>query len=208
MKLNFYSYNVLKFLILYLYLLQQVHDDASIHCGGKLYPVHKIVLSSCSDYFDEMFENTHGKYPIIVLKDVKKEAFESLLEYMYLGEVNVIQDKLSDLINAAESLKIKGLAIADEEPSQSKKSEKINSNKRKKERSPTPSYDDQIKTKHARMEEIQKPNSIANIDEIEAPITEENFDTEDEEHITTNKLKPKEEISKYSSKVSRISSFF
>jgi len=64
-----------------------------------------------------MFSSILDKHPIIVLKDIKGEVFEALLKYMYLGEVNVVQDRLSDLINAAECLKIKGLAVPDEDPS-------------------------------------------------------------------------------------------
>ena len=63
-----------------------------------------------------MFEETDCKHPIIVLKDIAGEEFELLLSYMYVGEVNVVQDKLSGLIKAAECLKIKGLAVPDEEP--------------------------------------------------------------------------------------------
>ena len=37
---------------------------------------------------------------------------------MYVGEVNVLQEKLACLIKAAEYLKIKGLAVPDEEPPQ------------------------------------------------------------------------------------------
>ena len=35
---------------------------------------------------------------------------------MYLGEVNVLQEKLSSLIKAAECLRIRGLAVPDEDP--------------------------------------------------------------------------------------------
>ena len=62
------------------------------------------------------------KHPFIILKDIKSDELESLLSYMYIGEVNVVQEKLSGLIKAAECLRIKGLAVPDEEPS-------VNSNK-------------------------------------------------------------------------------
>ena len=61
-----------------------------------------------------MFKETHGKHPIIVLKDTKSSDLEYLLDYMYLGEVNVPQTRLSSLINVAECLKIRGLAVPDE----------------------------------------------------------------------------------------------
>lgn len=89
----------------------------TLACEGKFYPVHKLVLSTCSEYFEEIFNRTQCKHPVIVLKDVKHEELEALLNYMYLGEVNVLQADLAGLIKAAECLKIKGLAVPDEAPS-------------------------------------------------------------------------------------------
>ena len=63
-----------------------------------------------------MFEKTECKHPVIVLKDIKSEDLEALSNYMNFGEVNVVQEKLAGLIKAAECLKIKGLAVPDEEP--------------------------------------------------------------------------------------------
>lgn len=96
---------------------KESYTDVTITCGGKFYPVHKLVLSTCSEYFEEIFERTQCKHPVIVLKDIKHEELEALLNYMYLGEVNVLQAELAGLINAAECLKIKGLAVPDEAPS-------------------------------------------------------------------------------------------
>ena len=102
--------------------LQESYSDVTIACDGKFYPLHKLVLSTCSEYFEEMFEKTSCKNPVIVLKDIQYEEFEALLNYMYIGEVNVLQEKLSGLIRAAECLKIKGLAVPDESPSDDEKS--------------------------------------------------------------------------------------
>lgn len=83
-------------------------------CGGKLYPVHRLVLSCCSSYFEQIFALTHGKHSIIVLKDISCEVFEALLSYMYIGRVEVSKEKLGELINAAACLEIKGLAVSEE----------------------------------------------------------------------------------------------
>ena len=88
----------------------------TLACDGKFYSVHKLVLSTCSDYFCAMFDKTACKSPVIVLKDIKSEDLEALLDYMYLGEVNVRQSDLASLIKAAENLRIKGLAVPDDEP--------------------------------------------------------------------------------------------
>ncbi|XP_047499189.1 longitudinals lacking protein, isoforms A/B/D/L-like isoform X5 [Penaeus chinensis] len=96
---------------------KQSYTDVTLACDGKFYSVHKLVLSTCSDYFCAMFEKTACKSPVIVLKDIKCEDLEALLDYMYLGEVNVRQSDLASLIKAAENLRIKGLAVPDDEPS-------------------------------------------------------------------------------------------
>ncbi|XP_045103698.1 longitudinals lacking protein, isoforms H/M/V-like isoform X22 [Portunus trituberculatus] len=95
---------------------KQAYTDVTLACDGKFYSVHKLVLSTCSDYFCAMFDKTACKSPVIVLKDIKSEDLEALLDYMYLGEVNVRQSDLASLIKAAENLRIKGLAVPDDEP--------------------------------------------------------------------------------------------
>ncbi|XP_071528420.1 uncharacterized protein [Panulirus ornatus] len=95
---------------------KQAYTDVTLACDGKFYSVHKLVLSTCSDYFCAMFDKTACKSPVIVLKDIKCEDLEALLDYMYLGEVNVRQSDLASLIKAAENLRIKGLAVPDDEP--------------------------------------------------------------------------------------------
>ncbi|XP_066969976.1 zinc finger and BTB domain-containing protein 14-like isoform X11 [Macrobrachium rosenbergii] len=97
------------------------YTDATVACEGKFYHVHRIVLSTCSTYFEEMFElASAGKHPIVLLQDVRKYELEALLSYMYAGVVSVAQKDLSRLIKIAELLQIKGLAVPDELPSEKK----------------------------------------------------------------------------------------
>ncbi|KAK8404057.1 hypothetical protein O3P69_000253 [Scylla paramamosain] len=97
------------------------YTDATIAVEGKFYPVHKLVMSTCSEYFSEIFERTPCKSPVIVLKDVRSQDMDALLDYMYLGEVNVNQNDLASLLKTAECLRIKGLAVPDEDPTKTKK---------------------------------------------------------------------------------------
>ncbi|KAK7082989.1 hypothetical protein SK128_023846 [Halocaridina rubra] len=105
------------------------YTDVTISCGGKFYPLHKMVLSSCSEYFEKIFEQTPCKHPVIVLRDVTCSEIEALLNYMYLGSVSVAQNELSRLIKVAELFQIKGLAVPDE-PAKSDSSSSSVSNKR------------------------------------------------------------------------------
>ncbi|KAL7645802.1 UNVERIFIED_CONTAM: hypothetical protein RMT77_002698 [Armadillidium vulgare] len=93
---------------------KEFYTDATLGCDGKLYPVHKLVLCSSSDYFFDIFKETRCKSPVVILKDVHHNNLEALLDYMYLGEVEIQQKDLPDLIEAAECLRIKGLAVPDD----------------------------------------------------------------------------------------------
>ncbi|XP_064093077.1 longitudinals lacking protein, isoforms H/M/V-like isoform X35 [Macrobrachium nipponense] len=114
------------------------YTDATLACEGKFYPVHKLVLSTCSEYFELMFENTPCKHPIIVLKDIKPDELEALLSYMYAGVVSVAQNDLARLIKAAELLQIKGLAVPDEPPSTEDNKRPLSSRDSREQRSPQP----------------------------------------------------------------------
>ena len=67
-------------------------------------------------FFQTLFAQTTDKHPIVILKAVPHAELKALLEYMYRGEVNVVQDQLGPLIKTAESLKIKGLADGGSKP--------------------------------------------------------------------------------------------
>ncbi|XP_042209472.1 zinc finger and BTB domain-containing protein 17-like isoform X2 [Homarus americanus] len=94
------------------------YTDVTLACGSKFFAVHRLVLMACSDFFSEVFDHTQCQKPVIVLKDIKSHELEALLDYMYLGEVDVQQADLPGLIKAAECLRIKGLAVPDEDPAQ------------------------------------------------------------------------------------------
>lgn len=87
--------------------------DVTLACGGKLFPAHKFILSTCSDYFREMFKRNPDKHPIVYMRDVPAGDLEALLDFMYLGAVDVARENLASLMKTAEGLQVKGLAIAD-----------------------------------------------------------------------------------------------
>jgi len=83
--------------------------DVTLACDGQTCKAHKMVLSACSPYFKSLLENNPSKHPIIILKDVPFNHLQSILEFMYAGEVNVPQDNLPAFLKTAERLKVKGL---------------------------------------------------------------------------------------------------
>ncbi|XP_047486709.1 nascent polypeptide-associated complex subunit alpha, muscle-specific form-like isoform X1 [Penaeus chinensis] len=89
------------------------YADATLACEGRLFMVHRLVLATCSDFFDEIFQQTpsDSTRAVIVLNEARAQDVECLLDYMYCGQVNVRQANLASLLKTAECLKIKGLAV-------------------------------------------------------------------------------------------------
>lgn len=85
--------------------------DASLVVEGRRIDCHKVVLSACSSYFEDILqEHSSQNHPLILLHDMPFTAVEALVAFMYRGEVNVSHAQLESLLQVAEALKVKGLA--------------------------------------------------------------------------------------------------
>ena len=63
-----------------------------------------------------MFLENNTKRPVIVLSGVKVSDLRAIMQFIYTGEVNVTEEDLSDLLEVAEMLGVRGLkAGADKE---------------------------------------------------------------------------------------------
>jgi len=96
---------------------QEALTDVTIAVGQGdpvIFEAHKLMLSVCSSFFRSILtrKSRNQNHPIVFLKDVEPRHMEQLLQYMYRGEINVLQDDLAPLIETARSLQVKGLADA------------------------------------------------------------------------------------------------
>ncbi|KAB7500833.1 Protein tramtrack, beta isoform [Armadillidium nasatum] len=93
--------------------LQERFSDATIICQGRYFSVHRIVLSSCSLYFEEIFEKIKSQHPVVVFTDIEPFKMELLLNFMYQGEAEVEQENFLSFMKTGEALKIKGISVND-----------------------------------------------------------------------------------------------
>ena len=70
---------------------------------------HKLVLSSCSEYFKNIFKNNKHSHPLICLDGITSTELDNILNYMYDGEVNIFQDNLDRFFAIAQRFKLEGL---------------------------------------------------------------------------------------------------
>lgn len=95
-------------------MLQHIFTDATLACDGQFYPVHKFVLATCSEFFSAMFEWTPCVNPVLVLNNIQTRDLEAILDFMYTGQASVKEVHLGQVMKAAQSLRVRGLALLEE----------------------------------------------------------------------------------------------
>jgi len=83
--------------------------DITIACDDEQIQAHKVILSACSPFFRNILRRNPHQHPLLYLKGVKYTDLQSVLNFMYHGEVNVAQEELNSFLAVAEDLRVKGL---------------------------------------------------------------------------------------------------
>merc|ERR1712106_83794 len=83
--------------------------DITLACDDEQIQAHKVILSACSSFFRNVLRRNSHQHPLLYLKGVKFTDLQSVLNFMYHGEVNVAQEELNSFLAVAEDLKVKGL---------------------------------------------------------------------------------------------------
>ena len=76
----------------------------------KQVAAHKVILSSCSEYFDNVLSNAkkHSN-PLLCLGGLVLQDMQNILDYIYHGELKIYQDDIDRFLEIAQRLKLKGL---------------------------------------------------------------------------------------------------
>jgi len=83
--------------------------DVSLVCDEDQISAHKVILGSCSPFFRDVLRRNPHQHPLLYLKNIRFSDLESVLSFMYQGEVSVAQEQLNSFLSVAEELQVKGL---------------------------------------------------------------------------------------------------
>ena len=70
---------------------------------------HKVVLSACSKYFKNILQQNRHSNPLLCLDGVTSSELQSVLDYIYQGEVQLYQENLDRFLAVAEKFQLEGL---------------------------------------------------------------------------------------------------
>jgi len=89
---------------------EESYTDVTLVAETEFFKAHRVILSSASELFHQMFKATpHGQHPLIFLKDVKAVELRILLDFIYKGEVAIPPSLIPALVKVGGELKIRGL---------------------------------------------------------------------------------------------------
>ena len=82
---------------------EHVFSDVTLVCDDQTQlQAHKIVLSVCSPVLRKILLNNPHQHPLIYLRGVKQQEMQAILQFMYLGEANIFQGRISQFIVTAQ----------------------------------------------------------------------------------------------------------
>ena len=85
-------------------------SDVTLVCeDGNQVEAHKIILSSSSSFFQNLFRRNKQSNLLIFMRGMKSDDLLSVVDFMYYGQAEIYQDNLENFMKIAEELKIKGL---------------------------------------------------------------------------------------------------
>ncbi|XP_013181059.1 PREDICTED: longitudinals lacking protein, isoforms H/M/V-like [Papilio xuthus] len=156
-------------------------SDVTLVTEGHSFKAHKVILSANSSVFKTIFQQNPHKDPIIVLHDINTASLQTLLTFMYNGEVNVTEDFLPVLLKTAETLRICGLSTGSESreddkisASHSKKRKKseIEDNNNKPKKPHTTQYKSDVATNVINADSLKNTAIVPKVEPVDSPLTD------------------------------------
>ena len=91
-----------------LYENSTLADVTLVSEDNKMFPVHKVIISTASKVIRELLTNNRGPHHFVRL-DITSLTLKAILRFIYTGKCQVEKDNIPQFMNDAKSLKITGI---------------------------------------------------------------------------------------------------
>ena len=88
--------------------------DVTLACGEKSIKAHKVILAASSPFFSKLLQAHPHPQPLVYMRGVKAEDLSAMVDFIYLGEANILQRNLERFLAFAEELELQGISDGDE----------------------------------------------------------------------------------------------
>ena len=97
----------------------EVHfnDVTLVSDDYKQFPAHRVILSAGSTVLRKLLLiNSASPNPVLYLKGLRNEELRAVLQFLYLGETRVTEDRVQEFMKAAQELELKDFNTRDAAP--------------------------------------------------------------------------------------------
>ena len=99
--------------------------DVTLACeDGQQVTAHRVVLAASSPLFESLLQRNNHSHLLIFMRGVDFEVLEAIVDFLYRGEANIIQENLDLFLAITEELQIKGFMGQAEEKERTDKTQK------------------------------------------------------------------------------------
>lgn len=105
------SYRIQKFDRFEKILSDEDFSDVTIQANEKNYRLHKCILASCSEVFNDMLNNDlkNKNVSLLEIKDIKSEVLDEFFRFIYTEKINNVMTVVDQLLAVSEKYKVKVL---------------------------------------------------------------------------------------------------
>lgn len=92
--------------------LERDFSDVSLACEdatGQEIEAHKLILAASSPLFQKLLRASELKQPLVLIRGVSLANLVAIVDFLYHGEVNILQENLESFLELSEELQLKGL---------------------------------------------------------------------------------------------------
>ena len=91
-------------------------DVTLVSEDGQTIELHKVVLAASSPFFLQVLKKSNGsQHPWIMMRGTRFEDLAAIVDFLYFGEANVVQENLDGFLALAAELQLKGLSGKEED---------------------------------------------------------------------------------------------
>ena len=86
-------------------------DVTLVSDDKKILTAHRNILSACSPVFKNiLLIEASNKNPLIYLRGIQHSDIKSILQFIYLGDITISEEKINEFLLVAKRLEIIGLS--------------------------------------------------------------------------------------------------
>ena len=87
------------------------YSDVTLACAGNEFiEAHKVILAASSTIFRDLLRQSNHSHPLLYMRGMQMNQLRAIVDFIYYGEVNVYQEDISDFMEVAKELELKGLS--------------------------------------------------------------------------------------------------